>query len=499
AIEQDRVEVRGRGELPGREPGRQESPFWHPRARDGGDSQRAIAVEAAAVRRDVLHLQRLRAARHPAVGADGAAHHLRVHARRHGRRRRRSHPPAGRAPGLTARHPRPGDLATRGRQRSRGGISLRDAAPAPARRARAVAAAVAHPGSAPLRRGRGGRGGALRARVSAGRQSRGGADRLGQRGAPGRGGSRKAARRGHPLARRLDAVLGDLRRANAGIPGQRAASLGEGSRCGGAGLHVRMGAIRGQLRPCHRHDHVGGFGPLERPAEEVRLRARQGRLRGPAAARQAVTDGRERGGSSPLGAAPLPGGVKFSVFPRHATGVELLLFDGVDDTKPASVVRLDPTANRTYYYWHAFVPNGRPGQPYGYRVEGPFDPSSGMRFDPAKLLLDPYGRGVAVPRAYNRAAARYSGDNIGTAMKSVVVDVSAYDWEGDPPLQRPASRTIVYEMHVRGFTRHPSSGLSEKTRGTFAGLVEKIPYLQRLGVTAVELMPVFQFDPQDSP
>jgi len=212
-----------------------------------------------------------------------------------------------------------------------------------------------------------------------------------------------------------------------------------------------------------------------------------------------VSAGSEKGGSSPLGATPSPDGVNFSVFSRHATGVELLLFDGVDDTKAASVVRLDPAANRTYYYWHVFVPNVRPGQLYGYRVDGPFDPSSGMRFDPAKVLLDPYGRGVMVPGAYDRAAARHPGDNTGTAMKSVVVDVFAYDWEGDVPLQRPSSQTIVYEMHVRGFTRHPSSGLSDKTRGTFAGLIEKIPYLQRLGITAVELLPVFQFDSQDSP
>ena len=212
-----------------------------------------------------------------------------------------------------------------------------------------------------------------------------------------------------------------------------------------------------------------------------------------------MSDGSEKGGSSPLGATPSPDGVNFSVFSRHATGVELLLFDGVDDTKAASVVRLDPAANRTYYYWHVFVPNVRPGQLYGYRVEGPFDPSSGMRFDPAKVLLDPYGCGVMVPSAYDRAAARRPGDNAATALKSVVVDVSAYDWEGDVPLQRPSSRTIVYEMHVRGFTRHPSSGLSDKTRGTFAGLIEKIPYLQRLGITAVELLPVFQFDSQDSP
>jgi len=212
-----------------------------------------------------------------------------------------------------------------------------------------------------------------------------------------------------------------------------------------------------------------------------------------------VTDGLEEGSSSPLGATPSPTGVNFSVFSRHATGVQLLLFDGVDDTKAARVIRLDPSVNRTYHYWHVFVPDVRPGQLYAYRVEGPFDPSSGMRFDSTKALLDPYGRAVMVPDTYGRDAARGVGDNAGTAMKSVVVDISAYDWEGDVPLRRPSSRTIVYELHVGGFTRHPSSGLPEKTRGTFAGLIEKVPYLQRLGITAVELLPVFQFDSQDSP
>ena len=184
-----------------------------------------------------------------------------------------------------------------------------------------------------------------------------------------------------------------------------------------------------------------------------------------------MSDSREEGCSAPLGATPLPDGVNFSVFSRHATGVELLLFDQVDDTKPARAVRLDPSANRTYYYWHVFIPDVRPGQLYGYRVDGPFDPSSGLRFDPTKVLLDPYGRGVAVPSAYSRDAARAPDDNAGTAMKSVVVDVSAYDWQGDAPLRRPSSRTIVYEMHVGGFTRHPSSGLPKRTRGTFAGLI----------------------------
>jgi isoamylase len=212
-----------------------------------------------------------------------------------------------------------------------------------------------------------------------------------------------------------------------------------------------------------------------------------------------VTDGSRDGSSSPLGATPSANGVNFSVFSRHGTGIELLLFDAVDDAKAARVVRLDPAVNRTYYYWHVFVPDIRPGRLYAYRVEGPFDPANGLRFDPTKVLLDPYGRGVAVPEAYSRDAALSSGDNTATAMKSVVVDVAEYDWEGDAPLCRASSQTIVYEMHVAGFTRHPSSGVSEKTRGTYAGLVEKIPYLKRLGITAVELLPVFQFDPQDAP
>src|SRR5215475_10561344 len=205
------------------------------------------------------------------------------------------------------------------------------------------------------------------------------------------------------------------------------------------------------------------------------------------------------GHSSPLGATIVDGGVNFSLFSRSATGVELLLFDREDDARPARVMHLDPAANRTYHYWHVCVPDVQPGQLYGYRVMGPSDPAHGMRFDPAKVLLDPYGRGVVVPKNYSRDAARKAGDNTATAMKSVVVDVHTYDWEGDTPLQRLSSRTIVYEMHVRGFTRHPSSGVAEQTRGTFAGLIAKIPYLQQLGITAVELLPVFQFDSQDAP
>jgi glycogen operon protein len=122
-----------------------------------------------------------------------------------------------------------------------------------------------------------------------------------------------------------------------------------------------------------------------------------------------------------------------------------------------------------------------------------------MRFDSSKVLLDPYGRGAVVPKNYSREAAQREDGDAATAMKSVVVDSSTYDWEGDAPLRRPSSQTIVYEMHVRGFTCDPSSGVSDKIRGTFAGLIEKIPYLRQLNVTAVELLPVFQFDAQDCP
>ena len=205
------------------------------------------------------------------------------------------------------------------------------------------------------------------------------------------------------------------------------------------------------------------------------------------------------GSSSPLGATPSAEGVNFSIFSRNATGVELLLFDCADDARPSNVIRIDPSSNRTYHYWHVFVPGLQAGQIYGYRVEGPSDPAKGMRFDSGKVLLDPYGRGVVVPKNYSREAAHEQGDNAGSAMKSVVVDSSTYDWEGDAPLRRPSSQTIVYEMHVAGFTRHPSSRVAKKVRGTFAGLIKKIPYLQQLGITAVELLPVFQFDAQDCP
>ncbi len=212
-----------------------------------------------------------------------------------------------------------------------------------------------------------------------------------------------------------------------------------------------------------------------------------------------VARGPNAGTSSPLGASPLPGGVNFSAYSRHATAVELLFFDDVEARQPARVLRLDPANNRTYHYWHTFVPGASAGQIYAYRVHGPFEVSRGLRFDGEKVLLDPYGRGVVVPGNYSRGAACEPGANTATAMKNVVVDSLAYDWEGDAPLRLPNARSIVYEMHVRGFTRHSNSGVPAAARGTYAGLIEKIPYLKQLGITAVEMLPVFQFDAQDCP
>jgi len=156
------------------------------------------------------------------------------------------------------------------------------------------------------------------------------------------------------------------------------------------------------------------------------------------------------GRSFPLGATVKGNGANFSVFSRNGTSVELLFFDREDDAGPARVIRLDPSINHTYHYWHVFVPGVRPGQIYAYRVEGLFDPAKGMRFDPDKVFLDPYGRGVVVPKNYSRKVARCKGDNAAAAMKSVVLDTHVYDWEGDMPLRRASSLTVVFEMHVRG-------------------------------------------------
>ena len=193
----------------------------------------------------------------------------------------------------------------------------------------------------------------------------------------------------------------------------------------------------------------------------------------------------------PLGPTVEPAGVNFSLFSQNATGVELLLFEGETSPLPFQTIMLDPERYRTFGFWHVFVKGLRPGAHYAYRVDGPDDVSAGHRFDRMKLALDPYARGYSAA-LWDRSAACVPGDNVATSMRSVVVDWTDYDWEGDTPLHRPMKDLIIYEMHVGGFTRSPTSGV--ESPGTFAGVISKIPYLKSLGVTAVELLPMFAFD-----
>jgi isoamylase len=199
------------------------------------------------------------------------------------------------------------------------------------------------------------------------------------------------------------------------------------------------------------------------------------------------------GASAPLGATPTADGVNFSLFTRAPGRVELCLFDGPEAAEPAAVLALEGACHRTGHYRHGFVDGLEAGQLYGYRLHGP-------EADPSCLLLDPYGLAVAMPEGYRRVRGqRRDGGGWAGAMKCVVADLSTYDWEGDRPLHRPARETVIYELHVRGFTAHPSSGVAAGKAGTYAGLIDRIPYLQQLGVTAVELLPVFQFDAQAAP
>jgi glycogen operon protein len=207
------------------------------------------------------------------------------------------------------------------------------------------------------------------------------------------------------------------------------------------------------------------------------------------------------GQTFPLGATVYPDGVNFCLFSKFAQEVVLLLFEHPNAPQPSRVITLDPQCNKTFYYWHIFVPGLEAGQIYAYRVHGPFEPEQGLRFDFSKVLLDPYAKAIVGDEIYDRKVAmQYGVDNCATALRGVVVDTSPYhyDWEGDTPLRIPYACSVIYELHVGGFTKNPNSALPENKRGTFAGLIEKIPYLQELGITTVELLPVHYFDPEDA-
>ncbi len=198
----------------------------------------------------------------------------------------------------------------------------------------------------------------------------------------------------------------------------------------------------------------------------------------------------------PPGATVEKGGVNFSVYSRHATGAALLLYESSESAEPFQIIRLDPAINHTFFSWHVFVESLPPGVHYSWRMEGPYDPQGqGWRFDPRVELVDPWAR--AVNRCHwDRWRRLREGVRPHDSLRGVVVQ-DDYDWEGDTPLEIPPEDMVIYELHVGGFTRHPSAKVQHP--GTFQGIIEKIPYLQSLGITHVELMPIMAFDEQDVP
>ncbi len=210
----------------------------------------------------------------------------------------------------------------------------------------------------------------------------------------------------------------------------------------------------------------------------------------------------------PLGAHVRGGGVNFAIFSRHATGVRLDLFDKAEDSEPTRTMILDAARNKTGDVWHVWVDGIHPGQLYGFRIAGPYEPLEGHRFNPGKLLVDPYATALAVPSGCNfhlalgydpaspRADLSLSDiDNAGSAPKCVATH-GDFDWQGDQPLRHSWELTVIYELHVRGYTVHPSAAVPFP--GTYRGLAHKISYLKNLGVTAVELMPVQEFNENES-
>lgn len=199
----------------------------------------------------------------------------------------------------------------------------------------------------------------------------------------------------------------------------------------------------------------------------------------------------------PPGATVEAQGVNFSVYSRYATGAELLLYASAESPEPFQVIQLDPRINRTFFSWHVLVEGLPAGVHYTWRLDGPFDPQGqGWRFDRQVELVDPWARAINMAH-WNRRQRLRDGVRPHDSPRAMVLADDDYDWEGDTPLEIPNEEMIIYELHVGGFTRHPSSGVSHP--GTFRGLIEKIPYLKELGITHVELMPVMAFDEQDVP
>ncbi|MDY0040090.1 MAG: hypothetical protein RBS57_07230, partial [Desulforhabdus sp.] len=210
------------------------------------------------------------------------------------------------------------------------------------------------------------------------------------------------------------------------------------------------------------------------------------------------------GSPIPLGTHKRDGGINFALFSRHATRVWLELFAGPEETTPSAILELDPSIHHTGDIWHIRVKGIAEGQLYAFRAHGPYRPQQGHRFNRNILLLDPYAMALQgtsrwdfkKARGYNLRSSlkdlSYSKeDNAGHSPKCLIVD-GGFDWQGDRPLKLHWSDTIIYETHVRGLTIHPPSAFNHP--GTFLGVIEKIPYFKQLGATALELMPVQEFN-----
>ena len=210
------------------------------------------------------------------------------------------------------------------------------------------------------------------------------------------------------------------------------------------------------------------------------------------------------GAPHPSGASLKKGGVNFSIFSRNGTSVHLHIFANECDAEPTVTIPLDPEKNKTGDIWHVFVEGLKANALYLYTIEGPFEPENGHRFNNKTYLLDPYAKALtntsffnSLPYGYTPVSTKEDIEKTtmlkaDTFPKCVVINDEEFDWEGDTPLNYPLRNTILYETHLKGFTKSPSSNVKKK--GTYKGLIEKIPYLKELGITSVELLPIHEFD-----
>lgn len=207
----------------------------------------------------------------------------------------------------------------------------------------------------------------------------------------------------------------------------------------------------------------------------------------------------------PYGASVSGNGVNFSLFSRHASSVTLELFEKSDDATPVHSYTFDTTLNKTGDIWHVFVKNLPADTLYLYRVDGPFVPQEGMRFNSHNYLLDPYARGLVNTEAFTgnfaeqTPPAHIDGDlafltrqSAQRFPKCIVIDNDEFDWEGDRPLNYPLRDCIIYEAHLKGFSCHPNA--PQEHKGTYQGIIESIPYLKELGITSIELLPIHEFN-----